>query len=58
MVDKGVDFFRFVGMDHQSGTLIYQQQIFVLVHDIQLGIEQGQKHVFLRGLVKKLIVDI
>ena len=58
MVDEGIDLLRFVCMDHHAGTLIHQQEIFVLVDNLQPGLKHGQEHVFLRGLVKKLIVDI
>ena len=58
VVDEGVDFFRLVGVDHHSGALIHHQQVFVLVYDVQLRAEQCEEHVFFRGLVKKLVVDI
>ena len=58
MVDEGVDLFRFVCVDHQAGPLVHQQQILIFIDDIQLGGKEGEEHVFLRGLVKKLVVDI
>ena len=39
-------------------ALVHQQQVLVFVHDVQLGTEHGEEDVFLRGLVKELIVDI
>ena len=58
VVDEGVDLLRLIGVDHQTRPLVHQQQILVFVHDVQLGTEHGEKDVFLRGLVKELVVDI
>ena len=58
MSDEGVDPFCLVRMDHKTGTLVQQHQVFVLIYDIQLGLIQGQKCVFRCGLVEELVVDI
>ena len=58
VVDEGIDFFRFVRMDGHTGTLVHQQQIFVLVNNVQLGLEHGEKEIFFIGLVKELIIDV
>lgn len=58
MIDEGVDLFLFIGVDHQALALVYQQQVFILIYDVQLRGKQREEHVFLRGLVKKLIIDI
>ena len=58
MVDEGVDLLRLVGVDHQAGALVHQQQVLILVDDVQLGLEHRQKEIFLIGLVKELIIDI
>ena len=38
--------------------LVHQQQVFVLVDDIQLGLEHREKEIFLIGLVKELVIDV
>ena len=58
VVDEGVDLLRLVGVDHQAGALVHQQQVLILVDDVQLGLEHRQKEIFLIGLVKELIIDI
>ena len=58
VVDEGVDLLSLVGMDHQAGAFVRQQQVLVLIDDVQPGLEQGEEHVFLRGLVKELIIDV
>ena len=58
MVDEGVDLLRFVGVNHQPRAFIQQQQILVLIHDVQAGLEQGQEKIVLPGLVKELVVDV
>ena len=58
MVDEGVHLLRLVGVNHQSRPLVDQQQVLVLVHDVHLRLEQCQEHIFLRRLVKELVVDI
>ena len=58
MVDQGVDLLCLVGVDHQAGALVQQQQILVLIHDVQAGLEQGQEKIVLPGLVKELVVDV
>ena len=58
VIDEGVDLFRLVSVDGHTGTLVHQQQIFfVLVDNIQLGLEHREKEIFLIGLVKELIID-
>ena len=47
-----------VGVDHQAGPLVQQQQILVLIHDVQAGLEQRQEKIVLPGLVKELVVDV
>ena len=58
MIDEGVDLFRIVSVDGHTGTLVHQQQIFVLVDNIQLWLEHREKEIFLIGLVKELIIDV
>ena len=58
VVDKRIDLFRLVGMDHKTGPLIQKEEVFILVEDVQLRLEKGEKEVVLPGLVEKLIVDI
>ena len=58
MVDEGVDFLRLVGVNHQAGALVRQQQIFILVYNVQLGLEESEKEIFPVGLVKELVIDI
>ena len=58
VVDEGVDLLCLVGVDHQAGALVQQQQILVLIHDVQAGLEQGQEKIVLPGLVKELVVDV
>ena len=58
VVDEGVDLLRLVGVDHQAGPLVQQQQILVLIHDVQAGLEQRQEKIVLPGLVKELVVDV
>ena len=45
-------------MNHQPRAFIQQQQILVLIHDVQAGLEQGQEKIVLPGLVKELVVDV
>ena len=47
--DEGVDVLVLVGVDHQAGPLVHQQDVLVLVDDVQLGLEDGQKGIFRRG---------
>ena len=56
--DEGVHLLVLVGVAQKAGPLVEQHQVFVLIDDIQLGLEHRQKGVVLPGLVKKLIVDI
>ena len=58
MVDEGIHFFRFVGVDYHAGALVRQEKVSVLIHNIELGAEEGQEEVFLPGLVKEFIVDV
>ena len=58
MVDECIDFFRFIGMHHKAGTLIEQQDVLVLVDNVQAWLEQRKEHIFLAGLVKKLVIDV
>ena len=58
MVDEGIDLLRLVGVNHQTGALVQQHQILVLVDDIQAGTEQGEEQVILSGLVEELVVDV
>ena len=58
MVNEGVDLLRFIRVDGHTGPLIRQQQIFVLVDNIQLRLEYGEKQIFLIGLVKKLVINV
>ena len=58
MVDESVDLFRLIGVNHQTGTLVRQQQIFILIDNVQFGLEEGEKEIFLIGLVKELVIDI
>ena len=53
MVDEGVDLLRLVGVDHQTGALVQQHQILVLVDDIQAGAEQGEEQIILPGACRR-----
>ena len=58
VVDEGVHLLRLIRVDHQSGTLVRQEDILVLVQNIQTGLEEGEEQVVLPGLLKKLVVDV
>ena len=58
MGDQGVDLFLFVGVAQQARPFVEQQQVFILIHDVQPGLEDREKGVVLPGGVKKLIVDV
>lgn len=45
-------------MTQQAGALIEQQQIFILIDQIQLRPEHGEKGIFLPGGVKEFVVDV
>ena len=51
VVDEGVDLFRLVGVDHQAGALVHQEEVFILIDDAQPGLEDGEEEIFLFGLV-------
>ena len=53
VVDEGIDLLRLVGVDHHAGALIHQQQIFILVDDVQPGLEHRQKGVSPPGGLSK-----
>ena len=55
---KGVDLLLFVRVDHQTGPLVHQQDMFVFKQNMQIGLVKGQKRVFRRGGLEKLVVDI
>ena len=58
VVDEGVDLLRLVGVDHKALGLVRQEQVFVLVDHGQAGLEQGEEHILLGGLVEELVVDV
>ena len=59
MVDEGFAVFRaVVGVDGQSGPLVYKKNVVVFIDDIQLGIGNGQIGIVLPGLIEELVVDI
>jgi len=58
VVDEGVDLFRLIGVNHQTGPLVQQEDVFVLVENVQFGLEKGQEEVILPGLLEKFVVDI
>ena len=58
VVYKGVHLLRFVRMDHQARLLIQQHKVLVLIHDVKAWLKEGEEHIFLPGLVKKLIIYI
>ena len=58
MGDERVDIFMLVRVDHKARALIDQEKVLVLIDNIQLGLKDGQKGVFRRWGVKKLIIDI
>ena len=58
MVDEGVDLLRLVGVDYHAGALVQEEDVFILVQDGQLGLEEGEKQVVLTGGVEELVVDV
>ena len=58
MGEQGIDPLLVVGVDHQTGPLIQQEQVLILVHDVKLGLEHGEKRVLPAGRLKKLVVDV
>ena len=58
MGDERVDIFMLVRVDHKARALIDQEKVLILIDNIQLGLKDGQKGVFRRRGVKKLIIDI
>ena len=47
-----------VGVGHQAGTLVRQQQVFVLVEDVQLGPDLREEGVLPAGLLEQRIVCV
>ena len=45
-------------MTQHAGLFVQQQDVFILIHDVQLGGAHLQVGVFLPGLFKELIVDV
>ncbi len=39
VVDEGIDFLGFVGVDHQTGALVHQQQVLIFVDNIHFRLE-------------------
>ena len=59
MVDEGSAVFGpVVGVYCQTRTLVYQQNVFILVDDVQLGGCHGEVGVVLPGLVEEFVIDI
>ena len=58
MSEEGVHPLVLIWVDHQTGPLVRQQDVLILIEDVQLGLVEGQKGVLRGGLVEKLIVDI
>ena len=56
--DQSIDILMLVRMAEQAGAFVAQEQVFILVDDIQLGLENRQESIVLPGLVKELIVDV
>ena len=45
-------------MDHQARLLIQQHKVLVLIHNVKTWLKEGEEHIFLPGLVEKLIIYI
>ena len=59
MVNEGPAVFRAVmGMNGDTGTLVHQENVFVLVNDVELRRGDGEIGVLLRRRVKEFIVDV
>ena len=58
MGDEGIDPLLLVRVDEQAGALVHQQQVLILVDNIQLRLEDGEKRILRGGGVEKLVVDV
>ena len=58
MGDEGVYPLVLVGVNHDPRPLVHQQQVFVLVDNVQLGLEHRQEGIFRGGNVEELVVDV
>ena len=58
MGDEGVDLLMLVGVAEQAGALVEQQEVFIFIDDVQLGLKDGQKGVVLPWGLKELVVDV
>ena len=41
-----------------SRPFVEQHQVFILIDDVQVGLEDAQKGVLLPGLLEELVVDV
>ena len=41
MGDEGVDLLMPVGVAEQAGALVEQQEVFIFIDDVQLGLKDG-----------------
>ena len=58
MGDEGVHLFVLVRVAQQARPFVEQHQVFILIDDVQVGLEDAQKGVLLPGLLEELVVDV
>ena len=56
--DEGVHLFVLVRVAQQARPFVEQHQVFILIDDVQVGLEDAQKGVLLPGLLEELVVDV
>lgn len=47
-----------MGMDRQTGPLVHQDDLVILIDDVQLRRRHGQVSIVLPGCIEKLVIDI
>ena len=58
MGDEGVHLFVLVRVAQLARPFVEQHQVFILIDDVQVGLEDAQKGVLLPGLLEELVVDV
>ena len=58
MGDEGAHLFVLVRVAQQARPFVEQHQVFILIDDVQVGLEDAQKGVLLPGLLEELVVDV
>ena len=56
--EQGVDPFALVGVDHQTGALVHQQDVLVLVHDAHARCFDAAEGFLLLGRVKIFVIEV